>query len=57
MAQMFAGFVCFFAWVSGSIPYPASKRAVALGLINSVAQFGNIIGMSVHFVIHKMMLT
>ncbi|KAF8741109.1 hypothetical protein AX14_005712 [Amanita brunnescens Koide BX004] len=45
MAQMFAGFVCFWAWVSGSIPHPASKRAVALGIINAIAQFGNIFGM------------
>lgn len=54
---MFAGFVCFWAWVSGSIPHPASKRAVALGIINAIAQFGNIFGMSVYSVIHEMMLT
>ncbi|KAK2466178.1 hypothetical protein APHAL10511_001820 [Amanita phalloides] len=50
MAQMFAGFVCFWAWVSGSIPHPASKRAVALGLINSFAQFGNVFAMSVYLI-------
>ncbi|KAF8351500.1 MFS general substrate transporter [Amanita rubescens] len=44
MAQMFAGFVCFWAWVSGSIPDSASKRAVALALINCFAQLGNVFG-------------
>ncbi|KAF8627185.1 hypothetical protein AX15_004503 [Amanita polypyramis BW_CC] len=45
MAQTFSGLVLFLAWVSGSIPYPASKRAVGIAFINSFAQLGNILGM------------
>jgi len=45
MAQMFAAFACFLAWVSGSVPYPASKRAVALAFINCFAQLGNVFAM------------
>lgn len=44
MAQSYAGYVCFLAWASESTSQPASKRAVALGLINSGATIGNIIG-------------
>jgi len=44
MAQSYAGFIVFLAWVSNSIPSPSSKRAVALAFINSFAQLGNIVG-------------
>ncbi|KAF8558925.1 MFS general substrate transporter [Imleria badia] len=44
MAQSFAGFIVFWAWVSNSIPRPPAKRAVALAFINSFATLGNIIG-------------
>ena len=48
MAQSNAGFICFFAWASGSesTSHPPEKRAVALALINCVGQFqvGNIFG-------------
>jgi len=44
MAQSYAGFVCFYAWMSNTIPRPPSKRAVALAFINAFSQLGNIAG-------------
>ncbi|TDL18489.1 sugar transporter [Rickenella mellea] len=44
MAQSYSGFVTFYAWISGSIPRPPSKRAVALAFINAFSQLGNIAG-------------
>lgn len=44
MAQSYAGFVTFYAWISNSIPRPPSKRAVALGFINAFSQLGNVAG-------------
>ncbi|KZT13068.1 MFS general substrate transporter [Laetiporus sulphureus 93-53] len=44
MAQSYAGFITFLAWVSNSIPRPPAKRAVALAFINAFSQLGNIAG-------------
>ena len=44
MAQSYAGFIVLIAWVSNTIARPASKRAVALALINAFSQFGNVSG-------------
>ncbi|KAH7930094.1 MFS general substrate transporter [Leucogyrophana mollusca] len=44
MAQSYAGFIVFFAWVSNSIPRPPSKRAVALAFINAFSSLGNVAG-------------
>ena len=44
MAQSYAGFIIFLAWVSNSIARPPSKRAVALAFINAFSQLGNIAG-------------
>jgi len=44
MAQTFAGFICFLAWTSSTVSNPPAKRAVALALINSISQTGNIGG-------------
>ncbi|KAF8685035.1 MFS general substrate transporter [Rhizoctonia solani] len=44
MAQSYAGFIIFWAWCSNSLPRPPSKRAVALALINSFSQLGNVSG-------------
>ncbi|KAI0322458.1 MFS general substrate transporter [Amylostereum chailletii] len=44
MAQSYAGFICFFAWLSNSIARPPAKRAVALAFINAFSQLGNIAG-------------
>lgn len=44
MAQSYAGFIIFLAWISNTIARPPSKRAVALAFINSFAQLGNISG-------------
>ncbi|KAH9948347.1 MFS general substrate transporter [Amylocystis lapponica] len=44
MAQSYAGFITFLAWVSNSIPRPPAKRAVALAWINAFSQLGNIAG-------------
>src|SRR6266478_2786097 len=48
MAQLFTAFACILAWVSGSMPIPASKRAVALAFINCFAQLGNVFAMLVN---------
>jgi hypothetical protein len=44
MAQSFSGFMCFLAWASSTVSAPPAKRAVALALINTVSQNGNIFG-------------
>lgn len=44
MAQSYTSFVVYWAWVSNSIPRPASKRAVALAFINAFSSLGNIAG-------------
>ncbi|ETW84071.1 major facilitator superfamily [Heterobasidion irregulare TC 32-1] len=44
MAQSYAGFICFLAWVSNTIARPHAKRAVALAFINAFSQLGNIAG-------------
>jgi len=44
MAQMFAGFICYLAWASSTVSDPPVKRAVALALINTISQTGNIVG-------------
>ncbi|KAI0065885.1 sugar transporter [Artomyces pyxidatus] len=44
MAQSYAGFVVFYAWLSNSFPRPPSKRAVALALVNAFSQLGNVAG-------------
>lgn len=44
MAQSYSAFTLSMAWVSNTIIRPPNKRSVAVALINSVAQFGNIAG-------------
>ncbi|GJE84982.1 MFS general substrate transporter [Phanerochaete sordida] len=44
LAQSYAAFITFLAWISNSIPRPPSKRAVALALINAFSQLGNVAG-------------
>ncbi|PPQ73434.1 hypothetical protein CVT25_001292 [Psilocybe cyanescens] len=44
MAQSFAGFIIFYAWISQSFPQPVSKRAVALALTNGFSPLGNVAG-------------
>lgn len=44
MAQSYAGFIVFYAWMSNSFPRPPSKRAVALALMNAFSQLGNVAG-------------
>ncbi|TDL29518.1 sugar transporter [Rickenella mellea] len=43
MAQSYAGFVTFYAWISNSIPHPPLKRAIALAFINAFSQLGNVV--------------
>ncbi|PFH48472.1 hypothetical protein AMATHDRAFT_76716 [Amanita thiersii Skay4041] len=43
MTQTYAAFIVFITWISNSIS-PSSKRAVALALINTFSQLGNISG-------------
>jgi len=44
MAQVYAGFVVFYAWTSNAFPSPPAKRAVVLALTNGVSQLGNVVG-------------
>ncbi|KAJ8590439.1 MFS general substrate transporter [Rhizopogon salebrosus TDB-379] len=44
MAQSFAGFMIFFAWISNSTSHPPSKQAVALAFISAFSTLGNIAG-------------
>lgn len=44
MAQSYAAFVTFLAWISSTFPRPSSKRAVAIAFINAFGQLGNIAG-------------
>ena len=44
MAQSYAAFITFLAWVSSVFPRPASKRSVAIAFINAFGQLGDIIG-------------
>ena len=44
MAQSYTALITYAAWISSTFPRPPSKRAVAIALINSVGQLGNIAG-------------
>ncbi|KAF9223222.1 MFS general substrate transporter [Gyrodon lividus] len=44
MAQSYGGLVVLYAWMSNSFYWPASKRAVAIAIINAFSQLGNIAG-------------
>ncbi|KAH7928175.1 MFS general substrate transporter [Leucogyrophana mollusca] len=44
MAQMYAGLIVFYAWMSNSFPQPPAKRAASIALINALSQLGNVIG-------------
>lgn len=44
MAQSTISEVAFFAWASSTVGDPPDKRAVALALINAIAQSANIAG-------------
>ncbi|KAH7914086.1 major facilitator superfamily domain-containing protein [Hygrophoropsis aurantiaca] len=44
MAQMYAGLIVFYAWMSNSFLLPPAKRAAAIALINAFSQLGNVIG-------------
>ena len=44
MAQSYAAFITFLAWISSTFPRPPSKRAVAIAFINAFGQLGNISG-------------
>ena len=44
MAQSFAAFMIFLAWISSVFPRPPSKRAVAIGFIIAFGQLGNVAG-------------
>lgn len=44
MAQSYAAFITFFAWISSTFPRPPLKRAVAIAFINAFGQLGNIAG-------------
>ncbi|KAK4052147.1 hypothetical protein OIV83_002441 [Microbotryomycetes sp. JL201] len=48
MAQSYAAFTVFYAWISSTFPRPAMRRACALALINCLSQLGNIAGSYVY---------
>jgi hypothetical protein len=43
-ASSYSGWILLFSWVSSSFPRPPAKRAVAIALINSFCQLGNVAG-------------
>lgn len=43
-ASSYAGFICFYSWISASFPRPPAKRAVAIAMINAFSQLGNVAG-------------
>lgn len=57
MAQSYAGFITFLAWISNSFSRPPAKRAVALALINAFSQLGNIAGSCVPYSRHPVAFT
>ncbi|KAH7920392.1 MFS general substrate transporter [Leucogyrophana mollusca] len=44
MAQMYAGLIVFYAWMSNPFPQPPAKRAVAIALMNAFSQLGSVAG-------------
>ncbi|KAH0828657.1 major facilitator superfamily domain-containing protein [Lanmaoa asiatica] len=44
MVQTYLGLICFYTWMSNSIPRPPAKRAVSLAFINGFSQLGNVAG-------------
>lgn len=44
ITQTYAGFSVFYGWMSNCVPSPPAKRAVALALVNSLSQLGNVAG-------------
>lgn len=44
LAQALAGYICLIAWSSSTVSNPPEQRAVALALINTISQSGNIVG-------------
>ncbi|RDB29704.1 hypothetical protein Hypma_013785 [Hypsizygus marmoreus] len=44
VGQAPAGYICFLAWISNSIPEPPAKRSVALALTSAFAQLGAVGG-------------
>lgn len=48
MACGYAGFVVFYAWISGTFPRPPMRRGIAIAYINAFSQLGNIAGSYVY---------
>jgi hypothetical protein len=44
MAQVNAGYMVFWGWVNNTFTGEPAKRAVAVALVNALAQAGNISG-------------
>jgi len=44
MAQSFSSLTFIYVWATSTVSNPTAKRAVALAIINSVSQSGNIVG-------------
>jgi hypothetical protein len=49
MAQVFAGYLVLLGWINNTFAREPAKRAVAIALMNSLGQIGNVIGSSVTF--------
>jgi MFS family permease len=43
-ASSYAGYIVLYSWISSSFPHPPAKRAVAIAMINSLCQLGNVAG-------------
>lgn len=44
MAQVFAGYLVLLGWINNTFAREPAKRAVAIALMNSLGQTGNVIG-------------
>jgi len=56
MAQVLAGYLVLLGWINNTFAREPAKRAVAIALMNSLGQTGNVIGSSVTFGIDLLLL-
>lgn len=57
MAQVYAGYMVLWGWINNTFAGEPAKRAVAVAIINGLANIGNIIGSLVPFISHSRLLS
>jgi len=53
MAQVYAGYMVLWGWINNTFAGEPAKRAVAVALINGLANIGNIVGSLVSLISHS----